>query len=189
MMKKELRRIYGQSRLSLSLDDYNYYSDKISNLFKNIDLGLFKSVLTYFPIVQKQEFDIRRIEQLLQTENIDIKLSWPKIQKDSHSFDAFQINPLYGFIENEYHIPEPFNGSYTEPESIDLILVPLIIFSRQGFRVGYGKGYYDRFLSRCRPNALKVGFSFFEPVDTIDDIHHFDVPLNYCITPTQVYEF
>jgi len=62
-------------------------------------------------------------------------------------------------------------------------------FHKNGFRIGYGKGFYDRYLSQCRSECLKIGFSYFEPLDTIDDANEFDVPLNLCVTPTTVYVF
>jgi 5-formyltetrahydrofolate cyclo-ligase len=65
----------------------------------------------------------------------------------------------------------------------------LLAFDTRGYRVGYGKGYYDRFLTECRPDVIKVGLSFFEPEKQIDDINRFDIPLNYCVTPQQVFQF
>jgi 5-formyltetrahydrofolate cyclo-ligase len=55
--------------------------------------------------------------------------------------------------------------------------------------VGYGKGCYDRFLALCRPDIIKIGFSYFEPINEISDTDKFDIPLNYCITPERIYEF
>ena len=72
---------------------------------------------------------------------------------------------------------------------INMIFVPLLSFDKNGYRVGYGKGFYDRYLSQCRGDCLKIGFSYFEPLDAIDDTNEFDVPLNLCVTPTTVYVF
>jgi 5-formyltetrahydrofolate cyclo-ligase len=69
------------------------------------------------------------------------------------------------------------------------VLVPLLAFDESGYRVGYGKGFYDRFLQQCRKDVLTVGFSYFDAIDKIEDTHQFDVPLNYCITPHRIYEF
>ena len=69
------------------------------------------------------------------------------------------------------------------------LLVPLVIVDGYGNRIGYGKGFYDRYLSSCRAEAVKIGFSYFEPVGRIKDISQFDVPLNLCITPLRIYEF
>ena len=70
-----------------------------------------------------------------------------------------------------------------------MVILPLLAFDQQGYRVGYGKGFYDKFLSGCREDCLKVGFSYFEPIETIDDCNEFDVPLDLCITPQNVYVF
>ena len=92
-------------------------------------------------------------------------------------------------VHNAFGIAEPSAGKIVEPDEIDLVLVPLLAFDKHGYRVGYGKGYYDKFLSQCRKDVIKIGLSFFEPVDEIDDINQFDISLNYCVTPQQVYEF
>ncbi len=70
-----------------------------------------------------------------------------------------------------------------------MALIPLYAFDKNGYRVGYGKGYYDRYLKRCSEDLIAVGLSYFEPVDIINDTNQFDVPLSFCITPHTVYEF
>ena len=55
--------------------------------------------------------------------------------------------------------------------------------------MGYGKGYYDKFFKECREDVVKIGFSYFDAVDAIDDVNAFDVKLNYCITPNANYTF
>lgn len=89
--------------------------------------------------------------------------------------------------ENRFGIPEPLHPEALErvlPESVDLILVPLLAYDAQGTRVGYGRGFYDRFLRCCRPDAVKAGLSFFPPcAGPIDDATPEDVPLDVCFTP------
>ncbi len=82
-----------------------------------------------------------------------------------------------------------FIGDINRSGEIDLVLVPLLAFDKNGSRVGYGKGHYDKFLSQCRDDVIKIGLSFFDPADQIDDINQFDISLNYCVTPHQVFEF
>jgi 5-formyltetrahydrofolate cyclo-ligase len=55
--------------------------------------------------------------------------------------------------------------------------------------VGYGKGFYDRFLSDCRPHCIKIGLSFFEPEIDIVDVLESDIKLDYCVTPESVFTF
>ncbi|HSK11967.1 MAG TPA: 5-formyltetrahydrofolate cyclo-ligase, partial [Phnomibacter sp.] len=80
-------------------------------------------------------------------------------------------------------------GTLLDPTDIDVILVPLLAFDEQGHRLGYGKGFYDRFLKDCRPDALKIGLSWFEAETALPEIGAHDVPLNYCVTPHRLYVF
>ncbi len=76
-----------------------------------------------------------------------------------------------------------------EIERIDAVLVPLLCFDERGFRVGYGMGFYDRFLSGCRTNCLKIGLTYFAPTAEISDAQNFDVRLDFCITPKKNWKF
>ena len=84
---------------------------------------------------------------------------------------------------------EPAGGKPVSEDQIDVVIVPLLVFDEKGNRVGYGKGFYDRFLSRCREDVIKIGLSFFDAEKRIDDTDEFDIPLTYCITPGKIYEF
>ena len=90
---------------------------------------------------------------------------------------------------NQWGITEPKEGRVLEPQQIDLVFVPLLVCDKDGYRVGYGKGFYDRYLPNCREDIVKIGFSYFEPIEKITDTDQFDVPLTYCITPQHIYEF
>ncbi|MNY75556.1 5-formyltetrahydrofolate cyclo-ligase family protein [compost metagenome] len=63
----------------------------------------------------------------------------------------------------------------------------MLAFDRNGYRVGYGKGFYDRFLQKI--NTRKIGLSMFEPVDCITDVNEHDVKMDLCITPDRIYFF
>jgi 5-formyltetrahydrofolate cyclo-ligase len=102
---------------------------------------------------------------------------------------AIECSADSSFEMNEFNVPEPMHDDEVDPAEIDLVLVPLLAFDKKGFRVGYGKGYYDRFLNGCRDDCIKLGFSYFEPIESIEGTHEFDVPLDLCITPQQVYVF
>ena len=91
--------------------------------------------------------------------------------------------------KNEYNIPEPVDGIEVRSNKIDVVFVPLLAFDKKGHRVGYGKGFYDKFLSECKPNAIKIGLSFFDPEELITDVFDGDIKLNYCVTPNEVYLF
>jgi 5-formyltetrahydrofolate cyclo-ligase len=90
-------------------------------------------------------------------------------------------------IENTWGIPEPYNAVKFD-DAIDIILIPLLCFDNSGFRVGYGKGFYDRFLLNCNQNIIKIGLSLFEPIDKIDDVDKFDVKMDFCVNTCQVFQ-
>ena len=103
--------------------------------------------------------------------------------------EAFACHADTIFQANDINILEPLESEVVDPQHIDLVLVPMLICDVKGSRVGYGKGYYDRYLSRCKPSCIKVGLSYFEPVARISDADEFDVPLDFCITPQKAYVF
>jgi 5-formyltetrahydrofolate cyclo-ligase len=92
-------------------------------------------------------------------------------------------------VFNKWGILEPSGGQAVEPKEIDVVLTPMLAGDKRGFRVGYGKGYYDKFFSLCRPDVLKIGLSYFPPIEEISDVHEFDVKLDYCVTPEEVFSF
>ena len=108
---------------------------------------------------------------------------------DQEELDHILIDDETIMIDNKFGIPEPLSGFTLEPELIDLVFVPLLGFDEAGNRVGYGKGYYDKFLATCRQDVVIIGLSFLEAVKEIVDTDPWDVPLHYCITPNRVYEF
>jgi 5-formyltetrahydrofolate cyclo-ligase len=91
--------------------------------------------------------------------------------------------------KNEYNIPEPLDGIEVPPSKIEVVFIPLLAYDSHGNRVGYGKGFYDIFLSECHPETIKIGLSFFEPESIIEDVAVNDIRLDYCITPNKIYSF
>lgn len=76
----------------------------------------------------------------------------------------------------------------TDPDLIDLIIVPGIAFDHQGYRVGYGGGYYDRFLSKIKPTVPKISIAFH--LQLIDKVpkDHYDIPVDYIYTEKEIIE-
>lgn len=91
--------------------------------------------------------------------------------------------------KNEYHIPEPIDGIEIPNEKIDVVFIPLLAFDVYGNRVGYGKGFYDRFLALCKPETIKIGLSFFEAENIISNISLNDIQLDYCVSSKKTYVF
>jgi 5-formyltetrahydrofolate cyclo-ligase len=90
---------------------------------------------------------------------------------------------------SEYGIPEPVEGIEVPSNKADVVFVPLLAFDTKGHRVGYGKGFYDRFLMECKPDVIKIGLSFFEAEEELIAVNPTDVALDFCVTPKKVYAF
>ena len=82
--------------------------------------------------------------------------------------------------------PSPEGRIAMNPESFDLVIIPGVAFDRQGGRLGYGKGYYDRFLEQTAAFRLALAFNFqvFEKVPT----EKHDVPMNGILTESGIIE-
>ncbi len=90
---------------------------------------------------------------------------------------------------NRWGIPEPTDGIPIPESKIDVVFVPSLAFDDNGNRVGYGKGFYDKFLSQCNPETIKIGLSFFAPEKEIEGVMSTDIKLDYCVTPLKIYSF
>ena len=89
---------------------------------------------------------------------------------------------------SEFGIPEPVDGLEVPPQKLDVVFVPLLAFDTSGNRVGYGKGFYDRFLAQCSEECIFVGLSFFEPVERVEHSPN-DIPLHFGVCPNGIYKF
>lgn len=186
--KKTLRAQYLDRRLSLSIQEYDAMNVRLcSNFFSSLDLNEVKTVHVFLPILKKKEPNTWLIIDRLQADYPHIKISIPKMA-DDHRLINYYFESKDQVRENHWHIPEPAFGELTSTKDIDLIIVPLLVFDKTGHRLGYGKGFYDRFLASCRAGSQKVGLSFFEPTDTIES-EATDIPLTGVITPERAYYF
>lgn len=189
MTKAELRKLYLSKRVRLSDDEYRNACDSIcSNFFRAIDLGNVKVLHSYLTIAKNKEPDTILIIQQVQARYPDVRISVPKINTDD-TLTSYFYEGKKQLADSDWGILEPTGGTVTDPLDIDLIIVPLLAFDKHGHRVGYGKGFYDRFLQSCRPDSLKVGLSLFPAEDKIDDIAEFDQPLSLTVTPETAYRF
>ena len=189
MIKNTVRKEFLQRRMNILEEDLQQQTALIAANFRNLSLPPVNFLLSYNPLASRHEFDVSICEDLLKEQNLVMRVAWPRIHLDLLDMEAVQVEKDGLFIKNKFNILEPIGGAIVPPASLDIIFVPLVAFDKRGYRVGYGKGYYDRYLAQCRPDAIKVGFSFFDAVEYIEDIDEFDVPLNFCITPHRIYEF
>ena len=189
MTKKELRDIYKKKRAVLGEAEADKMQDLIMIRFQQLPLPFLHYLHTYLPMDIQKEVDTRSVVQFLKFSNPGLHIVVPKTGTEGNSMTHYLYDEHTVLVENRYHIMEPAGGERVASSDIDLVLVPLLAFDERGNRVGYGKGFYDRFLAECRKDVIKVGLSFFEAESLIKDTDEFDIPLTYCVTPQKVYEF
>lgn len=190
MTKQELRKVYKEKRSALTGPQRMKMDDLLLIQLQRIPFGFDSQVLlSYFPLEHHSEINVHLFTRYLEHICPQLRIAYPVADFATGDMKAVATDDNTRFEENSYGIPEPVDGEEVLPRDIDIVWVPLLAFDRKGFRVGYGKGFYDRFLKHCRHDVLRVGFSYFEPVDTIGDAGEFDVPLDLCVTPERLYEF
>ena len=190
MNKAALRKEYLQKRKDLSGTESRTYSKKIHDrLFESFPVHNYAVIHTFLPIRRKNEVDTQLVINTLK-KDFKAEVVIPKSHDDG-TMTNYTLKDDTILLENKFGVPEPINFSplTVDAKDINLVLLPLIIFDKRGYRVGYGKGYYDRFLGDCRPDVVKIGVSFFDPVEVIEDVNEADVKLDYCITPNGIWSF
>ena len=194
MDKKVLRSKYKVLRQSLTQEEIEDKSLAIANQLLRMDtvpsLRLVWDKLYYhlfLTIEEQKEINSEYILQILAGKDKEIVIS--KCEFATLGMTHFLLTDNTKIKKNSYNVPEPVDGLEVPDAKIDVVFVPLLAYDKQGNRVGYGKGFYDNFLSKCNPETIKIGLSFFPPEEKIDDVSESDVKLDFCVTPEEIYRF
>ena len=187
MKKTELRLKYKELRKSLSENQNEEMSLAIANNLISLPIWDKTYFHIFLPITEHNEVDTEFILHLLSGKDKEIIIS--RSDFETRNMQHFLLTDNTKIEKNEYNIPEPVDGIEVPSAKIDVVFVPLLAFDKKGHRVGYGKGFYDKFLSECKPETIKIGLSFFEAEELIEDVFKGDIQLNYCVTAKKVYEF
>ncbi len=187
MTKSELRKIYKEKRENLSAKTIDDLSLQIANNILNLPIWTFSYYHVFLSIIEQKEINTDYILSILSGKDKHIIVS--KSDFTTNDLTHFLLTDSMVIKKNKYNIPEPIDGIPIAPNVIDVVFIPLLAFDKQGHRVGYGKGFYDTFLSKCKPETIKIGLSFFEAENKIEGVFENDVPLDYCVTPIKSYRF
>ena len=184
--KKFYRTKFQALRMKLLKNEIDSLSDKIFSLVKNLPISKKETFHLFISSEEKREVETKKILYYLYSLNKIVTTS--KILPDKDLVHVL-INKQTRFVENRFKILEPDSTQEILPAEIDVVFIPLLCFDKKGNRVGYGGGYYDKFLTNTKSSCLKIGLSFFEPVDFIQGINMNDIPLDMCVTPEKLYNF
>lgn len=185
MLKKNLRKIYLEKRMTLSKDEVNFLSEKIFDEFiLQFNVIENQKVSIFLPISKFNEINTLEFIKFLWSKKVNVFV--PKIiDKDLISIKFTSETIL---IQNSWGILEPLSNQ-NEETVFDYVITPLLYCDSFGNRVGYGKGFYDKFFQTINSDAKKIGVNYFSPTDVIDDISELDVKLDYLITPDEILSF
>lgn len=185
--KRELRIKYKELRKAFSDEIIEEMSLAVANNVLKLPIWEKNYFHIFLSIEEHKEINTEYILHLLSGKDKEIIIS--KSDFETRSMTHFLLTDNTKIKKNEYNIPEPVDGIEVPSSKIEVVFVPLLAFDKTGHRVGYGKGFYDKFLSECKENTIKIGLSLFEPEERIADVFEGDIQLGYCVTPNKIYEF
>ncbi|GAA4246416.1 5-formyltetrahydrofolate cyclo-ligase [Winogradskyella damuponensis] len=187
MKKPLLRKKYKELRQQLSNTEIDNFSLAIANQLLTLDIWNKSFYHIFLTIAEQKEIDTDFILNILAGKDKHIVIS--KSNFEDYSMSHVLLTDSTTIKKNSYNIPEPVDGIEIQSSQLEVVFIPLLAFDKLGHRIGYGKGFYDRFLADCKPETLKIGLSFFEAeVETIEASED-DIKLDYCVTPNQVFQF
>lgn len=178
--RDQIREDYRSKRRQLSVDECLERAVDITNNFLRNWMFHNKLIHCFLPIHRLKEIDtVPLIKKLQQSNQVCIPIS----NFNSNTMTAKILTETTQFQDNASGIPEPVTGEDAAIEDIDVVIVPLLAVDQYGNRLGYGKGFYDRFLTDCKPGTLFIGLSMFGIHEDFKEVAPHDVPLHYVVTP------
>lgn len=187
MKKSELRKKYKSLRQELSQAQVEDYSLDIANQLLKLEIWDKTFYHIFLTIEEQKEINTDYILNILSGKDKNIVIS--KSNFEDYSMIHYLLTDNTRIKKNDYNIPEPLDGIEIQSSQLEVVFIPLLAFDKSGNRIGYGKGFYDRFLADCKPETIKIGLSFFEASDEIFEASDDDVRLDYCVTPNLVFQF
>tara|TARA_A100001011_G_scaffold187478_1_gene196023 strand:- start:19780 stop:20358 length:579 start_codon:yes stop_codon:yes gene_type:complete len=185
LSKIEAREKYRNLRKQLSELEIFDMSVEIANNLLKFNIWELKTFHLFMTIDENKEVDTKPIFDLLIGKGKEIII--PKININSNTLDSFIFDQKTVFEISNLRIPEPKNGIVFNGK-IDVVILPLLVYDLDGNRIGYGKGFYDNFISNLKSEPLKIGVSYFSPEKSLECNNH-DINLDYCITPNKIFSF
>ncbi len=187
MLKLAARKEFLEKRKNLTASECLKWDDLLLIQFQKLDWANVSSVANFYPLENHNEPNSLLFTRYLKWLIPGIQMVYPVVDAATATISFYKETEEIRF--NNWGIAEPISTEKLEPHSIDAVIVPLIGFDLKGHRIGYGKGFYDKYFENYPKHRPRIGVSYFEPISNIEDTHEFDVPLTHCITPWNSYEF
>ncbi|MEX0882917.1 MAG: 5-formyltetrahydrofolate cyclo-ligase [Cyclobacteriaceae bacterium] len=187
-MKGALRKIYKKRRSGLGEEVMGELSKNITGRCVSYlnEHPAYKHIHLFLPISSLNEINTLFLMESLFQMDKQVYSSVTDFKK--MEMKTILLSPKVKFKWDEFGIPVPESPVFVEDAPIDLVFVPLLAVDVKGNRLGYGKGLYDRFLSKLNPEVCKIGLSFFPPEKYLPALPH-DISLDACIFPDKILVF
>lgn len=156
--KEQLRRSLRQSRQALSLDVWQRDSALVNAQLVNTLQALpLRTVALYACMERLREVDLTAADPWLRSRGV--RIAYPVMFENQRGFAWVpDVQALQSATQRFRQPPQPWQ--WAQPGELDVIIVPMLGFTHNGHRIGYGAGFYDEMLSRFRPPALAIGVAF-----------------------------
>ncbi len=187
MLKSAARTTLLAKRQALSETDCIKFDDLLLIQLQKMDWSETSVLGSFYPSDTHAEPNTLLLIKYLKYRIPDLRVAYPVINDQNATMEFYQETEELSV--NKWGIHEPLPNHLIPSIEIDSFLVPLVGFDLSGHRIGFGKGYYDRYFARIHQPVKRIGVSYFEPITKLEDTHQFDVPLTHCITPWNIYEF
>ena len=188
MKKNIVRETYLKKRQGLSSSKLKEESSQlVQDTIELIKKYKPECIHCFLPIHSKGEINTTPIIQYCWKNNINVVV--PVSNFKNGTLKNAEFRPHTKTKQTKNNITEPVDPIWKKNDSISIVITPLLAFDPQGYRVGYGKGFYDRFFASLHKDVKKIGISLFMPCEIIEDTNEHDVPLTYCVTPNKNYSF
>lgn len=186
--KSVYRRKFRELRNKLSVGDEKACNRLLLEQCKQFVWTGLGWVHIFLPIRRLKEPDTLMLADWLRATYPEMRLVISRSDLNAGTMDHYIWEKDDLLEVNAWGIEEPRAGLSIMAHQLDAVLVPLLAYDKEGNRLGYGKGFYDRFLAGCRPDCLKIGLSFFEAVDSLP-AEPTDIPLDFCISSRKIWKF
>jgi 5-formyltetrahydrofolate cyclo-ligase len=171
MLKSDLRKIMRDKRHQLTEPDRRGLSDNLLRFFISSDLIHHDNYMVYMPI--DNEADTSGLIEYLFSKGKHVYIPYINSKNEMQSA---KIDRSTEYTVDNFGVKIPKTPVIADKRELDVIIVPGIAFDKNGYRVGFGKGYYDKFLCGIDPITLAWCYDF-QIVDRIDDINNTDIPV------------
>lgn len=181
--KNSIREHFLTIRDNLNLEEVRLKSELITEKIFNLEIFQVTDIIhSYVSIANRNEVDTFNIIETALTQNKRVVV--PKM-KSGGRLNHVEIHSLKDLKKNKWGISEPENDDPFDTSNLGIIIVPMVAGDEKKNRIGYGQGYYDRFLSKT--NAFKIGILFENQISSHPlPIQAFDIPLDILVSEKRI---